>query len=119
MYTLKDLDLWKDKDGKKVFKLDIPMKKWIFLTLEKGNIAGEHYHKGTVKIKNPEINIVLRGKARYKLIDVNTKEEKEVIVKAPKIIEIHPNVQHEFEALEDFYMIEPFSEEALEDRWEL
>lgn len=119
MYALKDLFKWKDKEGKKVYKLHIPMEKWIFLTLEKGKIAGEHYHKGTVAIKNPEINIVLSGKIKYKLVNIETKEEKEVIVEAPKIIEIHPNVYHEFEALEDCSLIEPFDEEYIKDRWEL
>lgn len=119
MYKIKELEKWKDKDGKKVYKLDIPMEKWIFLILKKGKIAGEHYHKGTVPIKNPEINIILSGKVKYSFIHVETKEEKEIIVEAPKIIEIHPNVQHTLEALEDFTMVEPYSEEGLKDRWEL
>jgi len=120
MYTLKELDLWKDKPEKKAYRYEVSGNKWVLLELFKGNIAGEHYHKGLVKIKNPEVNIVIKGKIKYKLIDVNTKEEKEIIVEAPKIIEIHPNTYHELEAIEDSTLIEPYEEDIKsKDWWEL
>ena len=120
MYTLKDLDLWKDKPEKKAWRYEIEGKKWVLLELFKGCVAGEHYHKGLVPLKNPEVNIIIKGKVIYRFMDVNTKEKKEVIVEAPKIIEIHPNIYHEFEALEDTTLIEPYEDNIKEkDWWEL
>ena len=117
MFKLKELDLWKDKPEKKAYRFEAEGTKWVLLNLFKGKIAGEHYHKGIVKLKNPEVNIVIKGKIKYKLIDVNTKEEKEIIVEAPKIIEIYPNTYHKLEALEDSILIEPYEENIKEKDW--
>ena len=64
MYELKDLDKWKDTDEKKVYKYFVGAESWIYIELKKGMIAGEHYHKGTAKVKNPEINVLLKGKIK-------------------------------------------------------
>ena len=119
MYNLIDLYKWKDKEGKKVYKFDCESSKWIYIKLKKGVIAGEHYHKGENPLKNPEVNIILKGKMKYVLENVETGEKEEIIVEGPVMLEIFPFVNHVIEALEDSFFLEPFSEETLKDRYEM
>ncbi|MEE9525667.1 MAG: glucose-6-phosphate isomerase family protein [Candidatus Woesearchaeota archaeon] len=119
MYKIKSLEKWKEDDSKKVYKFSADTNNWILIELNKGATAGGHYHKGIVKSKDPEINVIIKGKAKYKLQNTKTDEEKEIIVEAQSIIEIQPYVKHTIEALEDFTFIEPFDEEAVKkDRFE-
>ena len=119
MYKIKSLELWKDKEGKKVYKFPFKTEKCILIEAKKRTILGEHYHKGTVETKNPEVNVVVKGKAKYTLKDVRTDEQTEVIVEAPSIIEIYPFAYHTIEALEDLSFLEPFDEEAIKkDRFD-
>jgi len=117
MYKIKDIEKVKDKDGKKVFRFPLKAEQWIVLELKKGTIAGEHYHKGISPVKNPEVDIILKGKLKYTLKDIKTGKQEEVIVNAMQMIEILPNVYHVVEALEDSQFIEAFDE--AQDRWEL
>ena len=118
MYKIKSLEKWKDNDNKKVYKFSDKLSKWILIELKKGAVAGEHYHKGIVAAKNPEINIIIKGKAKYSFKNIKTNEKREIIVEAPSIIEINPFVYHVIGALEDLSFIEPFDEEAIKDRFD-
>ncbi len=116
---IEKLEKWKDEEGKKVYNFKIESEGFILVTLKKGAVAGEHYHKGEARVKNPELNILTRGKAKYTLVDVNTKEEKIIIAEAPAKVIVEPYTYHVVEALEDLELIEPFDEEAKKDRYEL
>lgn len=119
MYKIEELEKWKENPEKTVYMFTASGEKWIFLELRKGSVVGEHYHKGLVKTKNPEINIVLKGKIEYTLKDVKSGKTKTVVVEAPKIIKIMPFVNHVLKALEESSFLEPFDEEQLKDRFEL
>jgi len=120
MYELEDLELWKDRPEKIVYKYSVSGDKWVYLELKKGCVAGEHYHKGNLKIKNPEVNIILKGMIEYTLKDVRTGKIEKVVVKAPKIIKIKPFAYHELKAIEDSMFLEPYDKEvSKKDRFEL
>jgi len=72
MYQIEELEKWKDKPEKIVYRYSASGDKWICLILKKGCVAGEHYHKGLVASKNPEINIILKGKVEYYLKDLKS-----------------------------------------------
>jgi len=120
MYQIEELEKWKDKPEKIVYRYSASGDKWIYLILKKGCIAGEHYHKGLVASKNPEINIILKGKVEYYLKDLKSGKTEKVIIEAPKIIKIYPFVYHEIKAIEETLFLEPFDEEAVKrDRFKL
>lgn len=119
MYETAELEKWKDKPEKTVYRFPASGEKWIFIELRKGCVAGEHYHKGLAKTKNPEINIILKGKAEYALKDVKSGKTETVVVEAPKIIKIMPFVYHKMKAVEETLLLEPFEEEQMKDRFEM
>jgi quercetin dioxygenase-like cupin family protein len=112
MYTLEDLEKWKDRPEKTVYRYSVGGDRWVLIELRKGCTAGEHYHKGLLASKNPEVNIVLKGKMEYFLRDVNSGKTQRLVVEAPKIVKIEPYVYHELKALEESFFLEPFDEEA-------
>ena len=119
MYELEDIEFLKGDEKKKAYKFSASGEKWIMLEIKKGESAGDHYHKGLVKVKTPEVSVVLKGKIRYDLTDVKTGKKESVIVEAPKIIKIPPFVQHKVTALEDSMFIEPTSDDVGKDRFEM
>lgn len=118
MYLVEPLEKWKEVKGKTVFKFEVPGTQWIFLNLEKGHSAGDHYHKGLHPIKKPERIVILSGKLKLSLKSVKTQETEDIILEPPCVVSIEPYIVHTFTALEDSSFIEPFSEEALSDRFE-
>jgi len=120
MYELEDIELWKDDAGKKVHRFSVSGDRWIAVELEKGTIAGEHYHKGIYHIKNPEVHIILKGRIEYSLKDVRSNKTEKIVVEGPKIVKIKPYVYHELTALDDSMFLESFNEEAAKkDKFEL
>lgn len=120
MYTVEDLEKWKDRPEKVVYKYTAEGTNWVYLILKEGCIAGEHYHKGLVASKNPEINIILKGRVQYSLKDLRSGRTETVMIDAPKLIKISPFVYHEMKAIEETLFIEPFDEEAVKkDRFDL
>ncbi len=120
MYKIEDMEKWKDKPEKTVYKYDAYGKRWIYLILRQGCVAGEHYHKGIVDSKNPEINIILKGKVEYMFKDVRSGKTEKVMVDAPKIVKVEPYIYHELKAVEETILLEPFDEEASKkDRFEI
>ncbi|MFH1506454.1 MAG: hypothetical protein ABIE94_05715 [archaeon] len=119
MYELEDIEFVKGDENKKVFRFSASGDKWIMLEIKKGQSAGNHYHKGLVKVKTPEVGIVIKGKLEYELTDVKTGKKETVVVEAPKIIKIPPFVQHKLTALEDSMFIEPTSDDVMKDRFEM
>jgi quercetin dioxygenase-like cupin family protein len=115
MYEIIDLETRKKDETKSSYYFEVKGKQWMLITINKGKIGGEHYHKGESELKNPEIAVIIKGKAEIYLKNIITNEEKTIIVEAPKILKIQPNVYHEIKALEDFTFIEPYDETSLKD----
>jgi glutathionyl-hydroquinone reductase len=119
MYELLEFKKVKDRIDKTVYEYCVDGKNWSFLKLKKGCIAGEHYHKGISRLKNPEILIALEGKFRFLFKDLHTGKDQRIVVNAPKIIKILPFVYHEMEILEDTILLERYDEGSIKDRFEI
>lgn len=119
MYEIIELEKWKSTPEKVVIRYSYPGEGWVLISLKKGASAGHHYHKGLSKIKDPERMVIISGEIELYLKDVNTSEEKKVIVKENSMVKIKPNVYHEVKAVKDTIFLESFSDEAKDDRFEL
>mgnify|MGYP001600946164 CR=1 FL=1 len=73
---------------------------------KKGTKFGMHYHKGEDPSKNPERFYLVRGCMKATFTSRNSEEREEHVVEAGQMFEIHPNVYHAMEAIEDCVFIE-------------
>lgn len=71
-----------------------------------GSISGRHFHQGKSPGKNPEILLLVSGKAEIFCRDIQTGEEMRQQVSAPARIEISPNIWHELHAITDITFLE-------------
>ena len=95
-----------DKRGKVYEFFNLPTKKLVLVDRVKGSFSGQHYHKGKIKMKNPEVVILCKGKVELYLKNLKTGGEKRVIVSAPRIVKIYPFIYHEAKALSDIILLE-------------
>ena len=79
---------------------------FIFGTRKKGSINGQHYHKGLVPVKDPEIFYLLSGSINIRLKHVETGEEAELQAEGPCRILFPRLIWHEVEALTDISFLE-------------
>jgi len=70
------------------------------LDISKGNILGKHYHD------YKEMFYLLKGRANYTFVDVNTREKVEIKMKKGDRVIIEPYIAHKAEFIEDTTMIE-------------
>jgi dTDP-4-dehydrorhamnose 3,5-epimerase-like enzyme len=68
-----------------------PARDVLVASIEPGAVRGNHYHK-----EKEEIYVVIKGKVLTTLVDINTKERKEIKFDGKKrqILFIHPYVSH-------------------------
>jgi dTDP-4-dehydrorhamnose 3,5-epimerase-like enzyme len=71
-----------------------------------GTVSGQHYHKGISNGKNPEDMLLVQGSAILHWMDLNTKKEETVELKAPVRVLIKANVWHELTAITDIVFVE-------------
>ena len=67
----------------------------------KGYHRGGHYHRSKV-----EHFYVISGRIRVQLVDLDTGESSELMVKEGQRVTIHPNCAHRFSAVEEAQVIE-------------
>ncbi|MBP9711923.1 MAG: hypothetical protein KBD55_02720 [Candidatus Pacebacteria bacterium] len=79
---------------------------FIVLSRKKGTTSGDHYHKGTIKSKNPEVFYFVSGKAELTTCDIKTGEEKVFQLEEGVKIEIPPYIYHSFKALTNIILLE-------------
>lgn len=79
---------------------------FVFGTRKAGSVNGSHYHKGNTPNKNPELFYLFTGKGLVRLVDLHTKEKKEVILEGPCRVTFPPFIWHELEALTDISFME-------------
>jgi oxalate decarboxylase/phosphoglucose isomerase-like protein (cupin superfamily) len=79
---------------------------FIVLYRKAGTTSGDHYHKGTIESKNPEVFYFVSGKAELVTRDINTGEEQVFQLEEGLKIEIPPNIYHSFRALTDIILLE-------------
>lgn len=74
-----------------------------FFTLKrgKGYYRGGHYH-----LRKVEYFYVVSGRLRVQVVDLDSNEKSEVILKAGQRVCIQPNCAHRFQAVEDAQVIE-------------
>jgi len=79
-----------------------------FLVVQRtsGTISGSHYHTGTIPEKNPEVIILVYGKAKISWKNPRSNEVHTKIIERPSKIEIQPMIWHEIEALSDITFLE-------------
>lgn len=103
----------KDKRGWLVENIDSgvrnSMQHFLISTSKPSAIRGQHYHK-----RKTEWLVVLRGKAKIYLEDLNTKEKTEFEVKGekPELVEMMPMLAHAIENIgnNDLYLLGIVSE---------
>lgn len=81
-------------------------KDFLLISKKKGTVSGEHYHKGKVPQKKPEILILMRGQIELYCKNLKTKEEFREIIDKPSTIQIFPYIWHEVKALTDITFLE-------------
>jgi oxalate decarboxylase/phosphoglucose isomerase-like protein (cupin superfamily) len=79
---------------------------FIVLYREKGSVSGNHYHKGTIKSKVPEIFYLASGEIELLVRDIKTGKEERHIVQEKTKIEIPPYIYHEVKALTDIILLD-------------
>ncbi len=79
---------------------------FIYGTRMKGSINGNHYHKGTEPVKNPEIFYLLSGEAVIRYMHVETNEKGSLKAIGPCRILFPKQVWHEVEAVTDISFLE-------------
>ncbi len=72
-----------------------------------GSVSGKHYHTGSLPTTNPERHILVKGQAILRTKNLETGEVGSVVLVAPCLWEVEPQVYHELEAVEDIIFIEP------------
>jgi len=112
MYEIEDIEKYRDKIDKKVYRFNLEAQEWILVNLKKGTVGGQHYHQGIARLKNPEITVFVSGKIEYTLKDLANNKIEKFIVDSPKIIKIYPNVFHELRAIEESFFLEPYDDES-------
>lgn len=78
----------------------------IVLYRKKGSVSGNHYHKGNMKSKSPEIFYLIQGEAELTLRDGETKEEQVIELERGTKVEIPPNIHHAVKAKTDIILME-------------
>lgn len=71
-----------------------------------GSVNGKHYHKGLSGQKDPEVLVLVSGKAELKTINLKSKEEASYTLKGPCEIKIPPFFWHEMIAITDISFLE-------------
>lgn len=104
---IEKVPLWKEDERGKAYQFSTRESSfYIVLYRHKGTTSGDHYHKGTIKSKSPEIFYFISGEAELHLKDLKNGSEERHIIEPGTKIQIHPNIYHSFKALTDIIMIE-------------
>lgn len=96
----------KDKWGEVSEFQNLKTKNLVLVDRIKGSISGEHYHKGKIKMKNPEVVVLCKGKAELYVKNIKTSEKCRKIIIAPSIIKIAPFLYHSARALSNIVLLE-------------
>lgn len=83
-----------------------PSSYFIVLYRKKGSMSGNHYHRGNMKSKCPEIFYLIQGEAELALRDRETKEEQVIELERGTRVEISPNIYHAVKAKTDIILME-------------
>ena len=104
---IEKVSLWKDDERGKIYQFSA-RESGFFLVLyrRKNTTSGDHYHKGTIKSKSPEIFYFISGQAELYLKNLNSGEEEKHLIEPGIKIEIPPYIYHSFLALTDIVLIE-------------
>ncbi len=97
------------KEAEKAVKYEFSSRassNYILIKGKKGGKFGEHWHKGTVVSKNPEILFLIEGKVHMICKHVQSSEIQESDIMSPVVIEIFPNWYHTVHALSDVIFLE-------------
>ncbi|MBU1039057.1 cupin domain-containing protein [Patescibacteria group bacterium] len=104
---IEKVPLWKEDERGKAYQFSTRESSfYIALYRRKGTTSGDHYHKGTIKSKSPEIFYFIDGKAELHLKDQKSGLEERHIIEPGTKIQIPPNIYHSFRALTDIILIE-------------
>lgn len=83
---------------------------WITGFRAAGSTSGRHYHKGISPAKSPEVFILLQGRGRWRIADIQSNTTnptlQEFPIEAPCTVVIHPRIWHELIADTDLTFIE-------------
>jgi hypothetical protein len=71
-----------------------------------GSVSGRHFHKGLVPEKDPEMLILLSGKAELFYQDLITHQSTTHQLSEPSLIHIYPYTWHELKAVTNIQFVE-------------
>ncbi len=104
---IEKVSLWKDDEKGKVCQFSARESSFFLVIYrKKDTTSGDHYHKGSIKSKSPEIFYFVSGQAELYLKDLSSGVEEKYIVESGIKIEIPPYIYHSFKALTDIVFIE-------------
>jgi oxalate decarboxylase/phosphoglucose isomerase-like protein (cupin superfamily) len=79
---------------------------FIVLYRKKGTTSGNHYHKGKMESKSPEIFYLIKGEAELIARDIKTREEQVFDLEEGMKVETPPNIYHTVKAKTDIIILE-------------
>lgn len=107
LIKIEQVPLWKQDDRGKAYGFSVRESSYfIVLYRQAGTTSGDHYHRGEIKSKSPEIFYFVKGKAELTVRDIETGGEEVYQVEEGVKIEIPPMVYHSFKALTDIILLE-------------
>jgi hypothetical protein len=79
---------------------------YLIIERKAGSVNGSHYHLGQIPEKNPEVIVILSGRAQVSWRNPGEKETRSRVIERPSKIEIRPMVWHQITALTDIVFLE-------------
>lgn len=106
LINIEQVELLKEDDRGKNYGFSARESKYfIVLHRKAGSVSGNHYHKGTIKSKSPEILYLISGTIDLTVWDDTGNEEHYTLSEGTKL-ETPPNIYHRVEAKTDCIMME-------------
>lgn len=107
MYEIHEIrHLSSNESGSTYAMASIKSEGYLLASRKAGSISGNHWHTGKSAAKNPESLLLISGSVRLNFQHIETGEKAEIIVEAPRLIKIYPQVLHTLEAQTDIIFFE-------------
>lgn len=79
---------------------------YLLVNRVKGSISGNHYHKGLIPEKKPELVFLIHGTLNLITKDLENEDESTFVIDTPSMIEIPSYIVHVFKAVTDITFLE-------------
>ncbi|MDF1758414.1 MAG: hypothetical protein P1U74_08990 [Legionellaceae bacterium] len=90
----------------KEFSLSRLQQEFVYISRKKGSLAGNSYHLGLTAATDPKTFLLLAGEMELSYRHLDSKDEQNVRVMAPALVEIQPKTIHSVLSLTDTIILE-------------